>query len=59
MFSKNVLFLFKFCVIEDKVFNYELKRSILDELYELFKLFGKILKEFGNERFGEVFVLDN
>lgn len=58
-FSKNALLSFKPCATEDNSFNYELKRSISDELYELFKPFGKISKELGNERLGEVFVLDN
>ncbi|MBU3093433.1 phosphoadenosine phosphosulfate reductase family protein [Clostridium sp. CF011] len=58
-FSKNAFIAFKPCAIEDNSFNYELKRSISEELYELFKPFGKISKEMGNERLGEVFVLDN
>lgn len=58
-FSKNAVLSFKPCATEENSFNYELKRSISDELYELFKPFGKISKELGNERLGEVFVLDN
>lgn len=58
-FSKNAVLSFKPCATEDNSFNYELKRSISDELYELFKPFGTISKEIGNARLGEVFVLDN
>jgi phosphoadenosine phosphosulfate reductase len=58
-FSKNAFLSFEPCATEDNSFNYELKRSISEELYELFKPFGKISKEIGNERLGEVFVLDN
>ncbi|MCB2291335.1 phosphoadenosine phosphosulfate reductase family protein [Clostridium sp. CS001] len=58
-FSKNSFISFKPCAIEENSFNYELKRSISEDLYELFKPFGKISKEMGNERLGEVFVLDN
>ena len=58
-FSKNAFLSFEACATEDNSFNYELKKSISEELYELFKPFGKISKELGNERLGEVFVLDN
>lgn len=58
-FSKNAFLSFEPCATEDNSFNYELKRSISGDLYELFKPFGKISKELGNERLGEVFVLDN
>jgi phosphoadenosine phosphosulfate reductase len=58
-FSKNSFISFKPCAIEGNSFNYDLKRSISEDLYELFKPFGKISKEMGNERLGEVFVLDN
>lgn len=58
-FSKNAFISFKPCANEDNSFNYELKRSISEDLYELFKPFGKISKDMGNERLGEVFVLDN
>ncbi|HEY5588161.1 MAG TPA: phosphoadenosine phosphosulfate reductase family protein [Candidatus Paceibacterota bacterium] len=58
-FSKNTFISFKPCATEDNSFNYELKRCISEDLYELFKPFGKVSKELGNERLGEVFILDN
>lgn len=58
-FSKNAFVSFKPCATENNSFNYELKKSISEELYELFKPFGKISREMGNKRLGEVFVLDN
>ncbi|MDP4147017.1 MAG: phosphoadenosine phosphosulfate reductase family protein [Bacillota bacterium] len=56
--SKSSFITFKPCAAEENAFNYELKRSISEELYELFKPFGKVSKEMGNKRLGEVFVLD-
>ncbi|MBZ9634598.1 phosphoadenosine phosphosulfate reductase family protein [Clostridium sp. FP1] len=56
--SKNTFLSFKPCATEEKSFNYELKRPITEQIYELFKPFGWISKEFGNERLGEVFVVD-
>ncbi len=47
-FSKNAFLSFEACATEDNSFNYELKKSISEELYELFKPFGKISKELGN-----------
>lgn len=57
--SKNVFVSFKPCADESNSFNYELKRKISLELYELFKPFGKLSFEMGNKRLGEVYVLDN
>ncbi len=46
------------CATADNAFNYELQRPISDELYELFKPFGYINTELGNQRLGEVYVVD-
>lgn len=46
------------CATEDNAFNYELQRPITPEFYELFKPFGYINTHLGNERLGEVYVLD-
>lgn len=46
------------CATEDDAFNYELQNVITEGLYELFKPFGYINKTLGNERLGEVYVLD-
>lgn len=48
---------FEPCATEDNAFNYELQRPISDELYELFKPFGKVNKELGNKRLGEVYII--
>lgn len=57
-FSKNTFVAFKPCAIEENTFNYELKKAITDELYEFFKPFGWISRELGNERLGEVYIID-
>lgn len=57
--SKNVAIEFKPCATDENSFNYELNRLITDQLYELFKPFGKLNFDMGNKRLGEVFVLDN
>lgn len=49
---------FEPCATEDNSFNYELQNLITEDLYELFKPFGYINKELGNERLGEVYVMD-
>ncbi len=49
---------FEPCATEENAFNYELQRPITDELYELFKPFGYINKEFGNKRLGEVYIFN-
>ena len=57
-FSKNTFVAFKPCALEENSFNYELKKPISNQLYEFFKPFGWISKELGNERLGEVYVID-
>ncbi|MDE6313403.1 MAG: phosphoadenosine phosphosulfate reductase family protein [Lachnospiraceae bacterium] len=46
------------CATEENTFYYELLRPISEELYELFKPFGRLDFTLGNERLGEVYVLD-
>jgi len=48
---------FEPCATDEKSFNYELQRPISEDLYELFKPFGYINREFGNKRLGEVYVV--
>ena len=57
--SKNVAIEFKPCATDDSSFNYELNKPISEQLYELFKPFGKLNFDMGNKRLGEVYVLDN
>ena len=49
---------FKPCANENESFNYELNKPITEELYEFFKPFGWINKEMGNERLGQVYIVD-
>ncbi|MBE6063816.1 phosphoadenosine phosphosulfate reductase family protein [Clostridium cochlearium] len=49
---------FEPCATGENIFNYELKRPITDQLYEFFKPFGWINKELGNQRLGEVYIID-
>jgi|LGOV01.1.fsa_nt_gb phosphoadenosine phosphosulfate reductase len=57
--SKNTLIEFSQCVIEPNTYNYELKRPIDENLYELFKPFGIVNQTMGNSRRGEVFIVSN
>lgn len=56
--SKKSIVTFEPCATEENSFNYELQKPITEELYELFKPFGYINKQLGNQRLGEVYVLD-
>jgi len=56
--SNTSIIKFEPCATEDNAFNYELQNVITEDLYELFKPFGYINKELGNQRLGEVYVLD-
>jgi phosphoadenosine phosphosulfate reductase len=57
-FSQKSFVSFEPCALEEHSFNYDLKKPISEQLYEFFKPFGWISKELGNERLGEVFVVD-
>lgn len=56
--SKRFVIGFTPCATDENAFNYVLSRPISEELYELFKPFGKLDFEMGNKRLGEVYVLD-
>lgn len=55
--SKDVPIDFKPCAVDEYSFQYVLNRPITEELYELFKPFGKLDFNMGKSRLGEVFVL--
>ena len=57
-YSKNTVVSFKPCVLEDNAYNFDLPRPISDDLYTLFKPFGKLNFEIGNKRLNEVYVMD-
>lgn len=46
------------CAVENDTYNYELQIPIEEQLYELFKPFGKLDFSLGNKMLGEVYVLD-
>lgn len=46
------------CAVENDTYNYELQLPISDQLYELFKPFGKLDFTLGNKLAGEVYVVD-
>lgn len=55
-YAKKTAVSFEPCALEENAFNYELKRPISEQLYELFKPFGYLNFELGNKRLGEVYV---
>ena len=57
-YSKNAVLEIKECVLEENAYNFELTKPITNSFYELFKPFGKIDRIMGNERLGEVYILN-
>lgn len=57
-YSKNAVVSFKPCVLEADAYNFDLSRPISDDLYTLFKPFGRLNFEMGNKRLNEVYVID-
>ena len=57
-YSRNTFVNFKPCAFEEDAYNFDLPRPISDDLYTLFKPFGKLNFEMGNKRLNEVYVLD-
>lgn len=55
--SQSVL-QYESCVLEEDAVNYELKKPVSEELYELFRPFGYLDFQRGNPRLGEVYILD-
>lgn len=56
--SKNAIVEFKPCALDESSLNFELSRPISEDLYTLFRPFGKIDFTLGNKRLNEVYVLD-
>lgn len=56
-YSKNAVVSFTPCVLEADAYNFELSRPITNDLYTLFKPFGKLNFELGNKRLNEVYVV--
>lgn len=57
-YSEKTFVKFKPCADEAEAINYELKKEITEELYEFFKPFGWVNKDMGNNRLGEVYIVD-
>lgn len=57
-YAANTVVDFKPCALEENAFNYELRRPIGEQLYELFRPFGYLNFDMGNRRLGEVYILD-
>lgn len=55
-YAQTSVLSFEPCALQENTLNFELQRPITDELYEMFKPFGYLNKEIGNERLGEVYV---
>jgi phosphoadenosine phosphosulfate reductase len=47
------------CTLEENAIKYELQRSITEDIYEVFKPFGRISKNMGRKLLNEVIVIDN
>ena len=56
--SRRMLLDFTPCAVQEDTLNFDLVRPITEELYELFRPFGVLDMEMGNQNLGEVFVLD-
>lgn len=56
-YAKNSIIEFEECALQENAFNYSLNKPISEQLYELFKPFGYLNFDMGNQRLGEVFVL--
>lgn len=57
-YAANTVVEFKPCALEENAFNYDLKKPVSDQLYELFRPFGHLNFDMGNKRLGEVYLLD-
>lgn len=55
--SKNAVVSFKPCAFDEASINFDLSREISENLYTLFKPFGKLNFDIGNKRLNEVYVL--
>lgn len=56
-YAQKSVIAFEACATQENTYNYELQKPIETELYELFRPFGYLNYELGNERLGEVYIL--
>ncbi len=56
--SRRMVMGFTPCVTQEDTLNFTLVRPVSEALYELFRPFGELDFEMGNQRLGEVYVLD-
>lgn len=55
-YANSGTIVFEPCAVQENTLNFELKRPISTELYELFKPFGFLNYSLGNERLGEIYI---
>ena len=55
-YAQSSVLTFEPCALQENTINFNLQKPITEELYELFKPFGYINKDLGNQRLGEVYV---
>lgn len=56
-YAQKSVIAFEPCATQENTYNYELQKPIETEFYELFRPFGYLNYELGNERLGEVYIL--
>lgn len=56
-YSKKSILSFEPCALQENTINFDLQKPISEALYELFKPFGRLNFDLGNERLGEVYVI--
>lgn len=57
--AKTSILSYEPCAVENDTYNYELQIPITEQLYELFRPFGRVDFSLGNKLLGEVYILDN
>jgi len=56
-YAQTSVITFEPCTLQENTLNFELQKPISEELYEFFKPFGRIDRNIGNSRLGEVYVI--
>lgn len=56
-YSKTSVLSFAPCALQENTINFDLQKPISEALYELFKPFGRLNFDLGNQRLGEVYVM--
>ena len=56
-YAQTSVLTFEPCALQENTLNFELQKPITEEMYELFKPFGRLNFALGNQRLGEVYVI--